>query len=181
MNKISEKQTKPAIERIKSISRVLAVLCKIARIFCFVGIGVLGCGILFLMIFGDMDLIVLGGNVVVHSPYALVDMPNVSHWQLVFMSFAGVASFILLAILFKRSREIFHDISVDESPFTMKQVKRIRKIAILFLIISVLNFEGFTPAFSVNFAGVLGALMFWCISLIFEYGCELQKQSDETL
>jgi hypothetical protein len=45
----------------------------------------------------------------------------------------------------------------------------------------VLNFEGFTPAFSVNFAGVLGALMFWCISLIFEYGCELQKQSDETL
>ena len=44
MNKISEKQTKPAIERIKSISRVLAVLSKVARVFCFVGIGVLSCG-----------------------------------------------------------------------------------------------------------------------------------------
>lgn len=181
MNKVSEKQNKPTIERIKSISHVLAVLSKIARIVCYVGIGVLSCGILFLMIFGDMDLIVLGGNVVVHSPYAMLDLPQMDHWQLVFMSFAGIASFILLAILFKRSHEIFKDISLDESPFTMKQVKRIRKIAILFLIIAVLNFEGVSPAFSVNFAGILGALMFWCISLIFEYGCELQKQSDETL
>ena len=104
MNKISEKQTKPAIERIKSISRVLAVLSKVARIFCFVGIGVLSCGILFLMIFGDMDLVVLGGNVVVHSPYAMLNMPSISHWQVVFMSFAGIASFILLAIDRKSTR-----------------------------------------------------------------------------
>jgi hypothetical protein len=114
MNKVSEKQAKPAIKRIKSISRCWRC-CPRSRVFLFRGIGVLGCGILFLMIAGDMDLIVLGGNVVLHSPYAALDIPGVNHWQVVFMSFAGIASFILLAILFKRSREIFHDISVTNA------------------------------------------------------------------
>ncbi len=182
MNKLdTAKPTKTTIEKIKSISKAFAVLSKIARIFCFVGIGVLTSGILFLMLFGNMDLIVLNGSAVVHSPFEMLALEGLDQWHIVFMASAGITSFILLAILFRHSRDLFRDISVDGSPFEMKQVKRIRKIAIFYLIISLMNFEGVTPDFSVNFAGILGALMFWCISLIFEYGCELQKQSDETL
>ncbi len=182
MNKLdTAKPTKTTIEKIKSISKALAVLSKIARIFCFVGIGVLTSGIIFLMLFGNMDLIVLNGSVTVHSPFEMLALQGMDTWKIVFMASAGITSFILLAILFRHARDLFRDISVDGSPFEMKQVKRIRKIAVFYLIISIMNFEGITPDFSLNFAGVLGALMFYCISLIFEYGCELQRESDETL
>lgn len=177
------KKEKSTTEIIKSTSRVLAVLFKIARIFCFVGIGVLSAGILYVMIFGNIDLIVLGGDVVVKSPYAMFNIDGVDNWQLIFMSFAGLTSFILLSILFKDARDIFKDISVDSSPFEMKQVKRIRKIAIFYFIVTLLDFQTGELSFSLgmNLIGIVGALMFWCISMIFEYGCELQKESDETL
>lgn len=174
---------KSTTEKIKSTSRVLAVLFKIARIFCFIGIGVLSAGIIYVMFFGNIDLIVLGGKVIVRSPFALFKIADVDNWQIIFKAFAGLVSLILLSILFKDAREIFKDISVDSSPFEMKQVKRIRKIAIFYLIISVLDLQttAFSFSFTMNFIGIVGALMFWCISLIFEYGCQLQKESDETL
>jgi len=177
------KKEKTTTEKIKSASRVLAVLFKIARIFCFVGIGALSVGVLYIMIFGNIDLLVLNGKVIVHSPYALFNIAGVDNWQIIFLSFAGLTSFILLSILFKEACELFRDISVDSSPFEMKQVKRIRKIAIFYLIVSLLDFSGeaFSFDFTMNFIGIVGAIMFWCISLIFEYGCQLQKESDETL
>ena len=177
------KKEKTTAEKIKSASRVLAVLFKIARVFCFVGIGILSVGILYVMIFGNIDLIVLNGKAVVHSPYAMFNIADVDNWQLIFISFAGLTSFILLSFLFKEARDVFKDISIDSSPFEMKQVKRIRKIAIFYLVVSLLDFGGqeFTFSFTMNFVGIVGAIMFWCISLIFEYGCQLQKESDETL
>ena len=177
------KVEKSTTERIKSTSRVLAVLFKVARIFCFVGIGALSAGILFIMFFGDVDLIVLGGKTVVHSPFAMLNIEGVDSWQIIFMAVAGLVSLILLSVLFKDARDIFKDISVDSSPFEIKQVKRIRKIAVFYFIVSLLGFQtmDFSFSYTMNFVGIVGALMFWCISLIFEYGCQLQKESDETL
>ena len=177
------KNEKTTTEKIKSVSKALAVLFKIARIFCFVGIGALSVGVLYIMIFGNIDLIVLNGKVVLHSPYAMFQINDISNWQIIFTSFVGITSFALLSILFKLAREVFEDISVDSSPFEMKQVKRIRKIAIFYLIVSILDFSGEAYSFDItmNFIGIVGAIMFWCISLIFEYGCQLQKESDETL
>ena len=177
------KQEKTTAEKIKTTSHVLAVLFKIARIFCFVAIGALCVGIIYVMLFGDLDLIVLSGKVVVHSPFAMLNISGHSNWELIFIACAGLVSFILLSLLFKQARDIFKDISQDSSPFELKHVKRIKKIAIFFFVISLLDFQstGFTFSFTLNFIGIVGALMLWCISLIFEYGCQLQRESDETL
>ena len=177
------KKEKSTVERIKSTSRVLAVLFKIARIFCFIGIGVLSAGAIYIMFFGNVDIIVLGGKVVVHSPYATFGAGGMENWEIIFKAVAGIVSLILLSILFTQARGVFKDISVDSSPFEMKQVKRIRKIAIFYFVVSLIGLQTFDFSFSysMNFVGIVGAVMFYCISLIFEYGCELQQESDETL
>lgn len=177
------KQEKTTTEKIKATSHVLAVLFKVARILCFVAIGTISVGIVYVMLFGDMDLIILSGKVVVHSPFATFSLAGHSSWELIFMSCAGLVSFILLSFLFKQARDIFRDISQDSSPFELKHVKRIKKIAIFFFVISMLDLQsgGVTFSFTLNFIGIVGALMLWCISLIFEYGCQLQRESDETL
>ena len=162
---------------------MLAILFKIARIACFVGIGVLSVGVMYIMILGNINLLMLNGKVIVHSPYALFSIKGLSNGQIIFTSFAGLTSFSLLSILFKQARGIFKDISVDSIPFEMKQVKRIRKIAIFYLVISLLDFSAADFSFNItmNLVGIVAALMFWCISLIFEYGCQLQRDSDEIL
>ena len=177
------KSEKPTAEKIRSTSKTLAVLFKIARVCCYVGIGVLSVGILYVMLFGNLDLLILHGKVIVHSPYALLDIAGISNWQIIFVSIGGIVDLILLSLLFGQARDVFKDISVDSSPFELKQVRRIRRIAVFYFVISLLDFEtqALSLSFTVNLAGIVGALMFWCISLIFEYGCELQQQSDETL
>jgi len=174
---------KPTVEKIKSTSRILAVLFKIARILCFVGIGVLSAGTIYIMIFGNIDLLVLGGKVILHSPFSKYGSGGLENWEIVFKAVAGIVSFILLAILFTQARDIFKDISIDSSPFEIKHVRRIRKIAIFYFVVSLIGLQSFDLSFSysMNLVGIVGAVMFWCVSLIFEYGCELQQESDETL
>jgi len=170
-------------EKIKKTSKVLAILFKVACIFCFVGIGILTSGIIYIGVVGNIDLLVLNGNVIVHSPYSILNINGIENWKLIVISFAGIVDLIVLSLLFKQSRSIFKDISIDDTPFEYKQAKRIRKIAIYYLIISLMDFgsQGVSFSIGLNLVGIVGALMFWCIALIFEYGCVLQKESDETL
>lgn len=111
---------------------------------------------------------------------------------------------LLIAGLLRIAVLIFDDVSKGESPFSIRQVKRIRLAAILFLAYVVL--EMIFPSgqsslvqqgdFQVNYwvadrsehtsiqinFGMLGAaIIFYCLSLVFEYGTLLQQLSDETL
>ena len=88
-----------------------------------------------------------------------------------------------MANLFLQAQNIFKDISKDGSPFEMKHVKRIKRVAFLYLIISLIDSETSAISISISFnmVGIVGALMFYCIALVFEYGCALQQESDEIL
>ncbi len=174
---------KSTVERIKLTSKVLSVILKVARVCCFVGIAIIVVGLIYIMIFGNLDLLVLKGKVILHSPFPNLNMMGVDNWRIITVLSAGIAALVIMSILFKEARSIFADISIDDSPFELKQVKRIRKISILYFIITLMDFgtKEVSFSFTVNVVGIVGALMFWCIALIFEYGCELQKESDETL
>lgn len=77
------------------------------------------------------------------------------------------------------------DLKVDETPFQEKNVGRIRKIAIFYLLMSIIDFDTVNGieqlSMGLSLMGVIGAGIFWLISIIFEYGCELQTEHDETL
>lgn len=168
------------IDRIKKTSRLLVVFFKLAKIACKIGIGVFAVGVALCF---KIPLVFRHGKPVLYSPFSLYDLTGIEEKQLVLMLSAGITVLILLTFLFRLAISIFKDISMDETPFQMKQVARIKKIAILYFVISLMDFgvKQISFTFTLNLIGILGGLMLWGIALIFEYGCELQKESDETL
>jgi len=169
--------------KIKSMSKALSIILKFARIFCYIGIGVSVSGLIYVLIFGNIDLFVLNGDVIIRSPFTNSSLKDMDFTQLITTAVVGIVGMALMANLFLQAQNIFKDISKDGSPFEMKHVKRIKRVAILYLIISLLDSETSAVSISISFnmVGIVGALMFYCIALIFEYGCALQKESDEIL
>lgn len=76
------------------------------------------------------------------------------------------------------------------TPFTHENTTRIKKVAIITAILSIVGsysdslVDYYTIGeltWRVNIIGMIVAIIVYCISLIFSYGCDLQKESDETL
>lgn len=78
----------------------------------------------------------------------------------------------ILAVLMHYIGKVFRDIKEGYSPFQQSIVKNMK---IAFVIITMI---------SLNSSFLFGALIgfsLWCVVYIFQYGCELQRESDETL
>lgn len=111
---------------------------------------------------------------------------------------------LLIAGLLRIAFLVFNDVAKGESPFSMRQVKRIRLAAFLFLAYVILemlfpsgqsslvqqgNFmvnywvadKSDHVSIQINFGMLGAAIIFYCLSLVFEYGTLLQQLSDETL
>ncbi len=103
--------------------------------------------------------------------------------QCVFFFTCCLGMLICIFLALYNAKRIFGCIGKGNSPFTVKTGIKIRKIAMyvllfsVFSVLSVFNLISF-PAF---FMCALFALILFCISLIFDYGCELQQEVDETL
>ena len=110
----------------------------------------------------------------------------------------------LVAALVKIGSNVFLDVVRGESPFTMSQSNRMRRVAIILLIYAVFEAilsPGFVttlqlggldigyritesplePSIPINAGVLLVAAALWAVSLVFEYGVLLQEFSDETL
>ena len=77
------------------------------------------------------------------------------------------------AYLFRKIGTLFRNINKDYSPFIPENVKLIKIIAVFVAVIVLLE-TGIIPA-------ILIGLMLWAVALLFDYGCELQNESDEIL
>jgi len=90
-------------------------------------------------------------------------------FRTVFLGGMFLISTILLAIF----NSIFKLIKESETPFVESVKKKLRN-SFVFIVVVL--------AFSVSLmTAVVAALILWCVYNIFSYGCELQRQSDETL
>ena len=91
--------------------------------------------------------------------------------------------FILLYRMFQNMRET--------SPFTEENVKTMKLLALLLFIFGILApmmnmianslMDNVSIPEWVGMEVIIGAVIFYCLSLIFQYGTELQKESDQTL
>lgn len=79
---------------------------------------------------------------------------------------------IVLAVLMYFVGKVFKDMKEGYSPF---QPSILKNMKIAFVIITLLSLD------SSLLIGALIGFSLWCVVCVFEYGCELQKQSDETL
>lgn len=114
---------------------------------------------------------------------AIQNGQTLSFGQCVFFFVCCLGMFICIFLALYNAKRIFGCIGKGNSPFTLKTGIQIRKIAVyvllfaVFSVLSVFDLISF-PAF---FVCALFALILFCISLIFDYGCELQREVDETL
>ena len=181
------KHEKPVKERIHTISHVLEILTKICVVAAKIGIVTIILVVLFLFLCGDMDLLVWRGEVIRHSPIQLPDVEfgGINTWNSVFGLIGVMVELIFTVMFLNQVGVILADLQTDETPFQEKNVGRLRKIAIFYLIMSAIDVENLSGPESVSIGlslmGIIGAGMFWLISMIFEYGCELQAEHDETL
>ena len=79
---------------------------------------------------------------------------------------------ICLVIVLHFVGRIFKEFRESYSPFQPKIIKNLRITLILLTLYTLASSMGI---------GLIVGLASWCVFNIFEYGCELQKQSDETL
>lgn len=101
-----------------------------------------------------------------------------------------LADAVLIAVILFFVCSIFRNIAADALPFTRPNAALLKKTALVFLLFSVLGscsdalVDYYTIgalAWNVNLTGLVMAGILYCLSLIFEYGCDLQQLSDETL
>lgn len=107
----------------------------------------------------------------------------------IMFSFALIDAAVMTIIIFL-VHAIFHDTAKCGTPFSHKNTDRIKRIAILAIGLSLIGScsdalvdyytIGSLP-WRVNMVGLLIGVTIYCIALIFRYGCDLQRQSDETL
>ena len=177
-------------QKIAKTSGLVAIVLKIGIIITTIGIGavMIGLGVL---VFADADVarslhdaVMITNKGVPTTEIAISNMiPLVA---LLIVQLAMV--FVVLLIIHR----IFTTISREHTPFMVVNVKRMKQVAILLLVMeSVEGTLGFIVQrvvtvqglynYSIDLTWVLIAGVIYCIALIFDYGCQLQQQSDETL
>ncbi|MCL2077719.1 MAG: hypothetical protein FWH08_04850 [Oscillospiraceae bacterium] len=143
-------------EKIRNISKILHIFANIGGVILIAGIGV----IVFFIINPPPEFYLN-----LNFPDGTVKQPlGITLGQFRFL--LSITAFVCgyMSVMYFAAGSIFRQISRDNTPFSMERVKNLKFIAILAI------------AFNVAFAAVL-----YCLALIFEYGVELQQQSDETL
>lgn len=178
-------EAEKSLVRLKKASRVISVVSRILLcIFC-IGWAILTC--IFAVLFFAPEIIPEAQPI------------GIGPLLLCFLFGLLVVASLRIAML------IFGDVAKGESPFTKRQVRRIRLVAIIFLVyvvaemifptsaVPVVQGEALqvgyhvsaassdVPVLNVNFGMLSAAVIFYCLSLVFEYGTLLQRLSDETL
>lgn len=174
------------IEKIQKSSNAALIVTKIIRVFAIVmAVITFAAGILFIAFRnflnaeftraieeGALDWETeLGTAGLMSSLTQLFGMDDMAFLLGVDMFVAGVIM-VILAVLMYFMGKVFKDIKEGYSPFQPSVIKNMK---IAFVIITLLSLD------SSILIGILIGFALWCVVCVFEYGCELQRQSDETL
>lgn len=196
---MNKEETK--VEKIQKLSKTAVTLTIVARIICLISAAIaMIFGIVILLfqpqicsqladarergVFEEMgfslDEYIADESILFSSPQYFLksitegssdDVTNACNAISGYCIACGVA-LIVLAFIIRCIGKIFKQFIDSDSPFRPEIVKKLR---IPFVLITVLTVK------TSLFLGLIIGLSLYCIYLIFEYGCELQKQSDETL
>ena len=173
------------IEKIQKTSKKVLLVTNIAKIFCIVmGVIIIVAGIICLATANQINEQVANevssGAVAISEVFDGMsdemtrDILKNGYTAYVFVGYVATGGLILFgtAVIFHFIGKIFKDLKESYSPFVPAIVKDMKIAFIIITVISALNSL---------LIGLITGLALWCVLHIFEYGCELQKLSDETL
>lgn len=176
---------------IQKFAKSLRIIARIVFVACIVGLCLCVTAMVWLAAGGD--LLRIGGEVIIHGPMAVTDGQSIADvWGELSYTTAVLAFSIAIARL---CVSLFGAMQSGSTPFTMENARCIRKIAVVMIVaavvppivgsgvgmtVSELCGEAFSASFEAGFS-LLTVLVFFAISIVFKYGCQLQEQVDETL
>lgn len=177
------KEEKNIIEKIQETSKVGLIVTNIIKIICIVGSVIMilvGC-----VSIGANDLINAGFEAASFDSSMLEDMSLLERGILRSLldegdiaSILGAEMIVLGAILICTAitlhfvGKVFKEMRESYSPFKAAIVKNLKVVFVLVTLLALSSSLGI---------GLIVGISLWCVCHIFEYGCELQRQSDETL
>lgn len=129
------------------------------------------------------------GNAVIHVNADNLKVQSGSFAPAIWIGFVNIVAFIVCAFFFKG---LMGELEISRSPFTEGVVDKMRRFAIALLAVSiatsVLNavfgcilMGGHMFSLSLNLGSIITAVIIFVLAIVFRYGAQLQKESDETL
>ena len=178
--------------KLQKFSNVVYVFSKIGRIASIVGISVFVVAVIWVIFAGPNAAYELGNGITIQGPVDFGDVTVAVVWGEMSYAIAATICSLLLCLRFEK---LFDNMRSQPSPFTIENANQFKVIAIILIVGSVgpvifaqiigQSVAAITQtAFSLEFSGgfsLLTALLFFVMSIVFKYGCELQAQVDETL
>lgn len=116
-----------------------------------------------------LDAFITLGTMKIDNPLIKIDD---SAMQAIVASWIGIVGCALVTVVLYILRRMFISIADSGTPFTEDTLKKLRVVGIIVPILVLTQ--------SVIAAAIV-ALTFWCLYTVFDYGCVLQKNADETL
>ena len=179
---------KPSQEKIRSMSKKISIVLKLGFIVSnvIVILSLIAIGILVLSGEETKLSFLAAFNVTANNGTTI----SIEAQSLLIMFAFMLIDTILISLAIFFVYAIFDKIRKGFTPFTHENTTRIKKVAIITAILSIVGsysdslVDYYTIGeltWRVNIIGMIVAIIIYCISLIFSYGCDLQRESDETL
>ena len=179
---------KPSQEKIMSMSKKISIVLKLGFIVSNV-IVILSLVAIGILVFSGEDIkssFLAAFNVTANNGTTI----SIEARSLLIMFAFMLIDTILISLAIFFVYAIFDEIRKGFTPFTHENTERIKKVAIITTVLSIVGscsdalVDYYTIGeltWRVNIIGMIVAIIIYCISLIFSYGCDLQRESDETL
>ncbi|MBR0456767.1 MAG: hypothetical protein IJJ01_08875 [Firmicutes bacterium] len=160
------------LAKLQKTSKVFAVIARVTEIVNYVGAAICAAAIPVLFAAPDKLKYFISGQEGDQVFQMLSENMEYRSAMVCFLIMLIVFT-LACAYLFRKIGKLFRNINKDYSPFIPENVKLIRFIAVFVAVIMLFE-ASIIPA-------ILIGLMLWAVSLLFDYGCELQNESDEIL
>lgn len=90
---------------------------------------------------------------------------------------SAILGYIIAIFIVDSLARIFKEVEKQGTPFTEKNIKLLKRVQILSIILWIFGNFGLRK----NFIGLIFILAISAFTVVFEHGCKLQKEYDETL
>lgn len=160
------------LEKLQKTSKVFAVIARVAEIVNYVGAAICAAAIPVLFAAPDKLKYFVSGQEN-DQLFQMLSENLESRSAMVIFLILLILFTLACACLFRKIGTLFRNINKDYSPFVPENVKLIKFIAVFVAVIMLFE-AGLISA-------ILIGLMLWAVALLFDYGCELQNESDEIL
>ena len=175
-------------EKIQKRSKVMAVIVMILIVSLALGLLVPIAILTWIAIDPNVDFTVFSGLSIYSSTGIIVESIGEVKAEMCTIIVSG----LLIGSMFLKAFTMFRSISKDVAPFSKPNAKKLKSIAAVLIVYSIVVpvaragfYKSFAPDISMNTSidasFVVLALIFSFIALLFDYGAELQRESDELL